>query len=263
MKTQFTMTELHLGRRSAAVLDTLRDEILTGQYRPGERLPSERELAARFETSRGAVREALKKLEQIGLAAIHPGGVRVQPLHEASLDVLGPLLDLQAVPDIELVDQVAVVLGLLVSHAAGSVADVASDAEIDEARTLVAKILERDPQNAASLELRMELGRFFMKVSGNLAIRLIANSMRLQFATRLQAQGLRPVPEPKAFRRHMRALDAALAGRDSGGIQAAIGELMALNRSAIRAVLEAAGGSARGMDLIPTPPSRGLPSRSS
>ena len=260
---QTTMTESPQGHRSAAVLDTLRDEILTGQYRPGERLPSERELAVRFETSRGAVREALKKLEQIGLAAIHPGGVRVQPLHEASLDVLGPLLDLQAVPDIELVDQVAVVLGLLVSHAAGSVAEVASDAEIAEARALVAKILERDPQDAESLELRMELGRFFLTVSGNLAIRLIANSMRLQFAARLRSRGFRPTPEPQAFRRHMRALDVALAGRDGSGIQAALGELMALNRSAIRAVLEAAGASSRGMDLIPAPPSRGLSSRSS
>lgn len=260
---QMTTDEPTPGLRPTTVLDTLRDEILTGQYRPGERLPSERELAVRFETSRGAVREALKKLEQIGLAVIHPGGVRVQPLHEASLDVLGPLLDLQAVPDVELVDQVAAVLGLLVSHAAGSVAEVASDDEIDEARALVAKILEREPQDAESLELRMELGRFFMKVSGNLAIRLIANSMRLQFATRLRARGFRPAPEPKAFRRHMRALDVALAGRDGSAMQAAIGELMALNRSAIRAVLEAAGASARGMDLLPSPPSRGLPSRSS
>lgn len=257
------MTESPLGHRSTAVLGTLRDEILTGQYRPGERLPSERELAVRFETSRGVVREALKKLEQIGLAAINPGGVRVQPLHEASLDVLGPLLDLQAVPDIELVDQVIDVLGLLVAHAAGSVAEVASDDEITEARTLVAKILEREPQDAESLELRMELGRFFLTVSGNLAIRLIANSMRLQFAARLQARGFRPAPEPQAFRRHMRALDVALAGRDGNGIQAALGELMALNRKAIRAVLEAAGASARGLDLIPAPPSRGLSSRSS
>ncbi|MDZ7826338.1 MAG: winged helix-turn-helix domain-containing protein [Gammaproteobacteria bacterium] len=100
------------------MLETLRDEILTGQYRPGERLPSERELAARFETSRGVVREALKKLEQLGIAAIHPGGVRVQALHEASLDVIGPLLDLQEVPDRLLVDQVAELMGLLVSRAA-------------------------------------------------------------------------------------------------------------------------------------------------
>ncbi|NCF80731.1 MAG: GntR family transcriptional regulator [Proteobacteria bacterium] len=35
---------------------TPRSEILRGQYRPGERLPSERDLAARFEANRGPVR---------------------------------------------------------------------------------------------------------------------------------------------------------------------------------------------------------------
>lgn len=255
------MADTLLSNRADGVLDTLRDEILTGQYRPGERLPSERELAERFGTSRGAVREALKKLEQLGLAAIHPGGVRVQPLHEASLDVIGPLLDLQEVPDVELVDQAAQVIGLLVSHAASSVADTATDAQIGEARQLVAQILQYDTGDPTSMELRMELGRFFMKASGNLPIRLIANSMRLQFAERLRARGFTPAPEPKAFRRHMKALDAALAARDGDGIRSAMAGMMVLNRKAIRAALEAAGASARGLDLIPAPPSRGLQPR--
>ena len=40
--------------RTEDVFSTLRHEVLTGQYRPGERLPSERELALRFETGRKA-----------------------------------------------------------------------------------------------------------------------------------------------------------------------------------------------------------------
>lgn len=253
------MSEPTLSNRAASVLDTLRDEILTGQYRPGERLPSERELAGRFETSRGAIREALKKLEQLGLAAIHPGGVRVQPLEEASLDVIGPLLDLQDVPDIELIDQAAQVMGVLVGHAASSVAATATDAQLGEARDLVAQILQHDTQDPASLELRMELGRFFMKVSGNLPIRLIANSMHLHLADRLSAKGIAPTPEPKAFRRQMTELDTALAERDGDAIRSAMTALMTLNRTAIRAALTAAGASCRGLDLIPAPPSRGLP----
>ncbi|HSG88299.1 MAG TPA: GntR family transcriptional regulator [Pseudomonadales bacterium] len=252
------MSEINLHNRASSVLDTLRDEILRGQYRPGERLPSERELAVRFETSRGAIREALKKLEQLGLAAIHPGGVRVQPLEEASLDVIGPLLDLQDVPDMELVDQAAQVMGVLVAHAASSVADTASDAQIAEARGLVVQILQHDTQDPTSLELRMELGRFFMKVSGNLPIRLIANSMHLHLADRLAARGFQPAPEPKAFRRHMTDLDTALAERDGRAIRAAMTELMFLNRTAIRAALQAAGATSHGLDLIPAPPSRGL-----
>ena len=85
--------------KTGEITQVLRDEILRGQYRPGERLPSERDVAARFETSRGTVREAYKKLEQLGIVSIQPGGARVVPVQDCTLDVLGPLLDLNEVPD--------------------------------------------------------------------------------------------------------------------------------------------------------------------
>ena len=50
-------------------------DILEGSYRVGEQLPSERDLAARFKTNRGAVREAMKTLQQIGLADINPAAL--------------------------------------------------------------------------------------------------------------------------------------------------------------------------------------------
>ena len=41
--------------RAEEIAFILRDEILVGQYRAGERLPSERDLVARFNSNRGAV----------------------------------------------------------------------------------------------------------------------------------------------------------------------------------------------------------------
>ena len=52
-------------------------DILSGHYRVDERLPSERDLAVRFDANRGAVREAMKKLEQLSIAEVKPGGARV------------------------------------------------------------------------------------------------------------------------------------------------------------------------------------------
>ena len=98
---------------SFEIAGLLRREILTGQYRIGERMPSERDLAARFKVSRGAVREALSQLEQQGVIEILPGGARVKPLEEASLAVLGPLLALEEVPDPELVDQFLEIFSML------------------------------------------------------------------------------------------------------------------------------------------------------
>ena len=75
------------------ITTTLRTEILRGQYRPGERLPSERDLAARFEANRGPVREAIKKLEQLGIAEVKPGGVRVVPIESIAELELGGVIE--------------------------------------------------------------------------------------------------------------------------------------------------------------------------
>ena len=53
--------------KSDQVANALIDDVLNGQYRVGERLPSERDLVARFDANRGAVREAMAKLVQLGL----------------------------------------------------------------------------------------------------------------------------------------------------------------------------------------------------
>lgn len=52
----------------------LRELIISGDIKPGERLPSERELAVRFGTNRNTLREALKILERDGLINIRQGG---------------------------------------------------------------------------------------------------------------------------------------------------------------------------------------------
>src|SRR3954451_5536580 len=59
---------------SDQVYALLRGEILSGRYAPGDALPSERRLSEELESSRHAVREALKRLQQAGLVAISQGG---------------------------------------------------------------------------------------------------------------------------------------------------------------------------------------------
>ena len=81
--------------RAEEIAFILRDEILIGQYRAGERLPSERDLVARFNSNRGAVREATKILSELGLVSIQPGGARIVAVEQATLAVLGPLLDMR------------------------------------------------------------------------------------------------------------------------------------------------------------------------
>lgn len=51
----------------------VRDGILAGRLKPGDRLPPERELVRQFHVGRGAIREAFRILEQSALVAIRPG----------------------------------------------------------------------------------------------------------------------------------------------------------------------------------------------
>jgi DNA-binding FadR family transcriptional regulator len=60
-------------RLSEQVADALQAEILSAPLVPGRRLPSEPELAERFDVSRTVVREAAKLLMQRGLVTVSPG----------------------------------------------------------------------------------------------------------------------------------------------------------------------------------------------
>ncbi|SVA91070.1 uncharacterized protein METZ01_LOCUS143924 [marine metagenome] len=194
--------------RTEEVALILQDEILRGQYRPGERLPSERDVATRFETSRGTVREAFKKLDQLGIASVQPGGARVVAVEECTLDVLGPLLDLNRLPDPVLVEEVMELLGLLAGFAARSFLQRASETEIAEAKTVL-MALQTARQEEQGQTFR-KLLRLFVIGSDRLVLRLITNGLRMQMLPRIEATGLVP------------ALDLQLVSKIAGGMQGAL-----------------------------------------
>ncbi len=69
-----------------AVVSELGSEIVRGALPPGQVLPAEHELEARFGASRGVVREAIKILSAKGLVSVRPRfGTHVKPRHDWSL----------------------------------------------------------------------------------------------------------------------------------------------------------------------------------
>src|SRR6202051_3664927 len=55
------------------IVQQVEDSILSGQLKPGDQLPAERELAQRFGVSRTAVCEAVKTLREKGLVEAYSG----------------------------------------------------------------------------------------------------------------------------------------------------------------------------------------------
>lgn len=59
---------------SVQIADQIRDAILRGEFKPGDKLPPERELAEMFGVSRPSVREALNIIASTGLVMSYQGG---------------------------------------------------------------------------------------------------------------------------------------------------------------------------------------------
>ncbi|MBW2289001.1 MAG: FadR family transcriptional regulator [Deltaproteobacteria bacterium] len=209
--------------RSAAIAAELRDEILRGQYRSGERLPSERDLAERFSVHRGAVREALKQLEQLGLADIRHGGSRVAPVEHASLDVIEHLLGLEDPPDPTIVDQVLEALSGLFMMSARLCAERATDEQRTTIYALVDRLLSDDIEANERMRLTRELGDRFVEASENPVLQMIRRGMKMQFMDRL------PVPETPAPHEtrapHLHRLRDAMETRDGAAASEAIYQL--------------------------------------
>ncbi|MEW6265631.1 MAG: GntR family transcriptional regulator [Thermodesulfobacteriota bacterium] len=72
----------------------IEEAILTGEYRPGDRLPSSRQLQAILGASLGTIREALAILEQKGLITIKKGTKGGAFVREPSTDMVSDSLEL-------------------------------------------------------------------------------------------------------------------------------------------------------------------------
>lgn len=74
------------------VASTLMDAIRQGQYKVGERLPPERDLAAQLDVSRASLREAMIALELNGVVEIRKGaGIEILKVPENGIAVSDPV----------------------------------------------------------------------------------------------------------------------------------------------------------------------------
>ena len=231
-----------MASKHESISDALVEDILSGRYRAGERLPSERDLAVRFDANRGAVREAMKRLEQLGLTSILPGGARVNPLEAASLDVVSHLLGRGDLPDEDLVDQILTVVSGLVSIAADAVVQRANPGDIEQLRVLLQPLINEELDPLAHQDARFQLMGSIMELSGNLVCRLIARTLLEQLVPNMQ--GLEPYAQTEldrsAYKTSVSELDLALAQADARGVRCALDDLSSLNRATVMRAFAAA-----------------------
>src|SRR5918998_2039771 len=70
---QTTFPPFQVRQRYEQVADRIAADIASGRLSPGERLPSERDLARQLEVGRASVREAIAALQVAGMVETRPG----------------------------------------------------------------------------------------------------------------------------------------------------------------------------------------------
>jgi len=130
---------------SEEIVEQIKTLISKGELKPGDRIPSERELATMLGVSRPSVREAIMVLEAMGfLDSRQGGGTFVRALTETS--ITDPLAKLVEKKDPELLRALAEVRMGLEGWSAYLAAQRAEEAEIAEMRRLFA-VMEKQAAN--------------------------------------------------------------------------------------------------------------------
>ena len=167
-----------------AVFERLREAILAGRYAPGERLPTQRALAADLQVNIASVREALGRLEQLRLVDVrHGDATRVLDWRRSGgLEALA----LMSSMDPQLSRDLFEARRLLLGEAARLAARRRTDGQVVELEEL-AGALALAPNDGSALLADWAFMSALVEAAGNLVFQLIMNSVRELYLPRSSA----------------------------------------------------------------------------
>ena len=221
-------------RRSDGVFQQLRSGILGGALARGEQLPNERELANTFEVNRTSVREAVQRLEYLGLVEVRHGhGTFVKDVSDSSsLEVIDALLRDPRTVTLDLLRQILEFRRHITTQVVELAARNHSDEQLERARLLLSKEQEEGKNPDRALTLDVELNRLLGEATGNLMYQLVSNL----FTKLLRRLGPFYYNESRDFSRsletHGQLLDA-IEARDPIGARRVLEEMLDYSESAI------------------------------
>jgi len=210
----------------------LRAQIMKGKYGPGERLPSERELSERLGVNRASAREALKKLEQLGIISIRRGGgARVLPLEQAGLGALSHMLSAD-VPPRELVEQWLDVHELVIAGATRLAVQRGTSEEMAEAKRLLRRLCDASLSGEDYVLVNDELTALIARASRNVVLRMVRDGLTATAQTRHDARKhIRP--PRKVLLGFVREAEQALDARDVPAVEALVHRLFGATRNVV------------------------------
>jgi GntR family transcriptional repressor for pyruvate dehydrogenase complex len=222
---------------SEQVFRALLEALLSGSYQPGEKLPTQRTLAADLGVTMGSLREALKRLEQMDLIEVrHGDAMRVRDWREhGGLDVIAHLLLRSGGLDRTVLADVFEARGLMLTELAELAARRRSEPEARRLEEL-AEAIAQAPDAQAAQQLDFAFFTELAQAGRNLVFVLILNSIRslyFEHAARLPVTARHEELAPLYAR-----AAAAVADQDANAARKAVGDLARRQRERVESVLQ-------------------------
>ncbi len=204
---------------SDQVTDQLKELIARGALKPGERLPSERELAERFGVSRTVVREAVRSLTAKGLLEVTAGSGMVvrKPTASSIAEHFNLLLRLNS--DGDPLEHIFDIRHVLEVEIAGRAAEQATESDIKQMEQYLQMMAENghDLEQAATADV--EFHTALARATQNPMFGILLSSIsEIMLEVRRLGFTLTGAPE-QIFEEHARILDRVKAGDAVGARQ--------------------------------------------
>jgi GntR family transcriptional repressor for pyruvate dehydrogenase complex len=218
---------------------TIAEALLAGRYGPGDRLPPERDLAASLGVNRASLRQALARLEQMGLVEARHGvgTVVLDPARATDPSVLTLLAGRHGPRIVEDALEVRAVL-------AGLVGRLAAERASDEDRARLALALD-ELRRAEDAEACQEAEAVFfdalVDATGNLALRFLWNALQAAYGP-ARALFVAAYEDLAAVKGQLEAVVEALDARDAPGAERAVANYAAFNAALVREAFGPPGG---------------------
>jgi DNA-binding FadR family transcriptional regulator len=218
------------------VFTQLSEQILSGRYEPGEKLPTQRTLAHELGVTMTALREALKRLEQLGLVEVrHGDAMRVTDWRaHGGLDVIAHVLFAAGGLDRAVLADVLEARRLMLAQSARLAAerrDAGQAARLEE----LAERLAAAPDAATAQALDWAFFHELVEAARNVVLLLVMNSIRgiyLERAELFEAVVAAPGELGPLYARAAQAITR----RQGAAAERAVDELASLQQ---RALMEA------------------------
>jgi GntR family transcriptional regulator, transcriptional repressor for pyruvate dehydrogenase complex len=161
------------------ILLQLEEAITAGHLGPGDRLPSERDLAQQFAVSRTSVREALRVLEALGVLRVRPGADHGATLVDGPTNALRDILQFQlALRHISIASLIEFRLVIEAWAARAAALRNGADADFVELRRLDAETNLPGIERTAFLTLDASFHLEIARLSGNELLALVLEGAR-------------------------------------------------------------------------------------